>query len=757
MGRRVVFPASTRIIYRTLLAVCAGSSLALAGVAVAATPVFMLQFGSFETRGEAEAQANNISTKHSGIVAKYPTSIRQITMPPDNLTVYRTQAGPLPSRDAAQTVCAQLASQGDECYVVETMLKAPPASLAVAPQLVAPAPPDIAPPSVKIETKVETAANLTPPAPAPSPTRKAVPGAAAPPADKEQALDAMEQEMNVAAGSVPGNLPAPGASPGAVIPPPRDRKTAIRPAQAPAEAEDGSLWSWLMGEDTEEEARKPAAAPPAPATAGASVSASPSVLPATASAIPVTPAKKTSSGSAFATSEPAPAPPSMINARAMPGANPIPPAPLPPSLEAPSAPPPSPPVLPAPKQTPAAREEPGFWSWLTGDDEKENSEPPVAARPPAPAAEVSLPEEKSLPAALPPGPTPVLAPPAPVVTATPAPAPALSPLAAPPAPSVTPAISFPPPPPPMRGTDWGVAKEAPPLPISAATPAPVLAAPESTGTIQVTPVLPPVGSGGAVEVGEARRVPLTQSDRVPLPPASLPAPVVGVEPASGAKVTLLAASPPSSVLPQKTLWAQIRYFENQQQALAYWERFRKANPDFPVVRLRTTSALSALKRGDERVSLRVGPFASGGFIRILCDDVEARDDSLFGDAMECGTVTDLGASANAYAPRERTAQQVLSAARYAAKNPAAASPASYWVQLGSYSSHPKAKTAWEEAKTKNSDALMGLKSEITSPPQGSQGTPVFRLQVGPFSSAMAAGEVCSRIKTNLGNCLVVTR
>ena len=309
----------------------------------------------------------------------------------------------------------------------------------------------------------------------------------------------------------------------------------------------------------------------------------------------------------------------------------------------------------------------------------------------------------------------------------------------------------------MRGTDWGVAKEASPLPPLAVTPSPVLTAPESTGTIQVTPVLPPAGSGGAVEVGEARRVPLTQSDRVPLPPASLPAPVVGVEPASGAKVGLLDASPPSSVLPQKTLWAQIQYFENQQQALAYWERFRKANPDFPVVRLRTTSALSALKRGDERVSLRVGPFASGGFVRILCDDVEARDDSLFGDAMECGTVTDLGASANAYAPRERTAQQVLNAARYAAKNPAAASPVSYWVQLGSYSSHPKAKTAWEEAKTKNSDALMGLKSEITSPPQGSQGTPVFRLQVGPFSSAMAAGEVCSRIKTNLGNCLVVTR
>jgi hypothetical protein len=378
-----------------------------------------------------------------------------------------------------------------------------------------------------------------------------------------------------------------------------------------------------------------------------------------------------------------------------------------------------------------------FWDWLAGDEEEEKTPPPAVKKPEAAAPDQTATPPPTL-APLPPAPTP-------------------SPLVSQPVPSVKPAMSFPPPPPPIHSTNTPPPSAPPPV---MAAPSPVLApvAPESIGTISVTS-LPPL-DGGAVEVGEAQRVPLTDAAKMPPPPGViLPAPVVGVAPPSGAEGAIVSASPPSSVLPAKTLWAHIQYFENQQQALAFWEKFRKANPDFPVVRLRTTSALSALKRGDERVALRVGPFASGGFIRMLCDDVNAQDNSLFGNGMECGPVTALGASANAYAPRERTAQQVLSAARHAVE-PSGAAPAahaSYWVQLGSYTSRSKAEAAWEEALTKNREVLGSLTHRITSPPQGSQGTPIFRLQVGSFHSPLAAGEVCSRIKTNLGNCLVVAR
>ena len=97
-------------------------SVSLLSSSALAAPVFMLQFGSFETRAEAETRLQEVKTKHSGLLGAMSSTIREVTLPPDNLKVYRTQAGPLPSRQAAQSVCSQLASNGDQCYVVETAM-----------------------------------------------------------------------------------------------------------------------------------------------------------------------------------------------------------------------------------------------------------------------------------------------------------------------------------------------------------------------------------------------------------------------------------------------------------------------------------------------------------------------------------------------------------------------------------------------------------------------------------------------------------
>ena len=109
-------------------------ALVLTMATLSTTPAFaasvtMLQFGSFETRDEAEKRLSEVTSKHTAEMGKLATSIREIKLPPDNLTVYRTQAGPVENRAAAQSICAKFASAGDECYIVQTaMVAASPAA-----------------------------------------------------------------------------------------------------------------------------------------------------------------------------------------------------------------------------------------------------------------------------------------------------------------------------------------------------------------------------------------------------------------------------------------------------------------------------------------------------------------------------------------------------------------------------------------------------------------------------------------------------
>lgn len=98
------------------------STTLLANPAIAGS-VFMLQFGSFQTNEEAQAHLTTLKNKHVGALSRLSPAIRQVQLPPDDLTVYRTQAGPLATRGDAQSVCSQLVSNGDECYVIEVAEK----------------------------------------------------------------------------------------------------------------------------------------------------------------------------------------------------------------------------------------------------------------------------------------------------------------------------------------------------------------------------------------------------------------------------------------------------------------------------------------------------------------------------------------------------------------------------------------------------------------------------------------------------------
>ena len=122
--------------------------LALFVFSLAATPALaasltMLQFGSFETRDEAEKKLADINSKYKDTLGALPTSIREVKLPPDNLTVYRTVAGPVADRSTAQSICSKLAATGDDCYIMQTAMVAGEAPAAVA--TAAPALPPVMP------------------------------------------------------------------------------------------------------------------------------------------------------------------------------------------------------------------------------------------------------------------------------------------------------------------------------------------------------------------------------------------------------------------------------------------------------------------------------------------------------------------------------------------------------------------------------------------------------------------------------------
>ncbi|MEJ0010288.1 MAG: SPOR domain-containing protein [Alphaproteobacteria bacterium] len=235
---------------RLFLAFAAGSLLASNAFADA---VFMLQFGSFESQAEAQSHLGELKGKHADLIGGLPTSIRTISLPPDNLTVYRTQAGPVASRAQAQQVCSSFAASGDECYVVETAMVAQGeptgtqqvnAPTAPAPQVAANAQP------------APLTAQDMPPAPPGAPT-------SLPPTASAQP---MEDELSAAAANQ------------------QAQQQAIASAQPAQPSTRKSIW-WHMNPFSE----APAAAPPAVAAAPASAPVE-EVATATVTPPPPTPA-----------------------------------------------------------------------------------------------------------------------------------------------------------------------------------------------------------------------------------------------------------------------------------------------------------------------------------------------------------------------------------------------------------------------------------------------------------------------------------
>ncbi len=544
----------------------------LSAPAVAA-PVFMLQFGSFESKEEAEARLTELKSEHAGVIGAMQSGIREVTLPPDNLVVYRTQAGPVETRATAQSICGQLASNGDECYVVETAM----APSFVSPTQVAAASPASAP--VAKPAAAAPAPVMAAPLPTPAPMTMAAAKTTAP---------APTPMRDPAGMSTPALLAASGASTTA--------PQAVPPvAMAPLPMRDPSNAAAINRVTTAPVTT--GTSYPAPTTVAAATPA-PAASPAMQKAMDDAAAEQTDLDKKISTA-PTPA---------------------------------------------GAKEEGTFWSRLnpfSSTPKAPVAPAPVLAKPVTVETPVVETPTVQTPAAM--------VPPAPLVSAT-APEP-LSPLPqeAPRvmmAPAAAPAPMLPPPPAPLVGR--GSIASAQSTAASLRAPNPVIA-PEPIGTLNAPAPIVIGDTTGNVRVGEAQRVPLSQANVLPAPPIMM-APAI---PAPGPALS------PTANLGQKTLWAHVGQFVDAQAALAFWDQYRRSHPDFPVVRVRVTSPLQSLNHGNDKVSLRVGPFAKEASIRTLCTTISQQQTQTNGDRLICGSIVDMGIASrvggarNGYLPGSR--------------------------------------------------------------------------------------------------------
>jgi hypothetical protein len=272
-------------------------------------------------------------------------------------------------------------------------------------------------------------------------------------------------------------------------------------------------------------------------------------------------------------------------------------------------------------------------------------------------------------------------------------------------------------------------RAVPPAHVPALSPAP-------DEITTVTAVFP---DGGAVQVEEAQRVPLSDME---LQEARRQLVIARSQPTGVSDNAM-----PSKSRFHKTLWAQLDSFESPQKALGFWDGFRSIYPDFPVVRVRVTRPYNALPGAKERYMLRVGPLSNGRFIEQLCasSPVEKED-------LGCRSMRDLGVSVN-----HKMDPQDGQSARYGTNSPSRVieAPAGFWVQLGSYRSKGHAEQEWNSMKQHYDAVLSSMDAHISTPELGSQSRGVYRLRAGPFVNQEAAEELCGRLMEENAKCLVV--
>lgn len=246
-----------------------------------------------------------------------------------------------------------------------------------------------------------------------------------------------------------------------------------------------------------------------------------------------------------------------------------------------------------------------------------------------------------------------------------------------------------------------------------------------------------------VEVAEAIYVPPQQEVA-----QDAAVPIINKRPAWG--------SLPSQDAPGKQLWLQLSSFRNRDDALNFWRQLQQTAPEtaHPSYRVRVIRPYTMSAAG--HVALRIGPTTSRKRANALCAVAGAAAKGL-----RCNMVREFGTSRSYSTAKRAPIAKTGGYKRYGMRNrsytPRRGMVTTHWVQLGSYQQTTHAREYLMRLQDMYPNLVGDVDADITTPPNSSAGTRVYRLQLGPFSSDEQARERCSALRQEGVSCLVISR
>jgi hypothetical protein len=82
----------------------------------------MVQLGAFDSEEKASAHWQSLTRSFPELFEELQYSPSEVVMKPNNFVSYRTQAGPIPTKEEAEAICAELVRSGYECFAAETAM-----------------------------------------------------------------------------------------------------------------------------------------------------------------------------------------------------------------------------------------------------------------------------------------------------------------------------------------------------------------------------------------------------------------------------------------------------------------------------------------------------------------------------------------------------------------------------------------------------------------------------------------------------------
>mgnify|MGYP002785211672 CR=1 FL=1 len=255
---------------------------------------------------------------------------------------------------------------------------------------------------------------------------------------------------------------------------------------------------------------------------------------------------------------------------------------------------------------------------------------------------------------------------------------------------------------------------------------------------------PYINKKGEVQVAEAIRVPLTR-ENAPLITAK---PEFVTQPESPMTEPQQAPERLDSGL-SGAVWVNIRSFETDENASAFWQAVR-ANDPVQVAGLRVKIIRPFMETSQPMVSLNVGPFADQPGARAFCQDVIAPKNVAIRCEMAGGEAQQMAGS-NLVSPRfehGRRYEQRRKALgkRYNRRESSLLGEQNrtkiYWVQVAAAENQMEALKSWEDLRAQHPDLLEGLRSSVSATMmKGSK----YMVRVGPLESGSAATELCTSL------------